>query len=67
MSKNSKIVLGIAAGVAVGVGIYALLQTEEGKKFMETAKEKAGQWKDDIADLIKKGREMAPDPAADEA
>jgi len=61
MSKNSKLILGIAAGVAVGVGIYALLQTEEGKKIMNSAKDMAGKWTDDLKDLLNKGKKMADD------
>jgi hypothetical protein len=70
MSKNSKVLLGFIAGVAAGVGIYALLQSEEGQKWIQTAKDTAGKWKEEIDDLLKKGKEMAGDAAeaaADEA
>ena len=61
MSKNSKLILWIAAGVAVGVGIYALLQTDEGKKMMNSAKDMAGKWKGEIKDLLNKGKKLADD------
>lgn len=61
MSK--KVLLGFIAGVAAGVGIYALLQSEEGQKWVQSAKDTAGKWKEEIDDLLKKGKEMASDAA----
>ena len=59
MSGNSKLLLGFAAGIAAGVGIYALLKTEKGQKIVTELKKKASDLKTEMEGLAAKGKGMA--------
>lgn len=56
MNKSSKIALGILGAAAVGVIIGGLFYTEKGKEIREQIGHKASDAKDNIADLLKKGK-----------
>lgn len=66
MKGNSKILVGFIAGVAAGVGAYALLKSEKGQELVEEIKDVASKWKSEIDDLLHKGKKAAED-IADEA
>jgi hypothetical protein len=57
MKGSSKALLGFLAGVAAGAGLYAFLKSDEGKAFKEKMKNAAGDLKDELATLAKKGKQ----------
>jgi gas vesicle protein len=57
MANESRTLLGFLAGVAVGVGAYAFLKSKKGQQFTEEVKKKAGEVKDELKDLVEKGKE----------
>ncbi|HMP94245.1 MAG TPA: YtxH domain-containing protein [Phnomibacter sp.] len=57
MSDNKKLLLGFAAGVAAGVGIYAFSQTRQGKEMVKKAKRKLRSMQTQMEDLAEKGKE----------
>ncbi|CAN5723526.1 hypothetical protein BH10BAC3_BH10BAC3_23170 [soil metagenome] len=65
MNKSSKIALGILGAAAVGVIIGALFYTEKGREIREEIGSKAGEAKDTLAELIKKGKQRANDAVND--
>lgn len=56
MKGNTKTLLGFLAGIAVGAGVYAFLQSKQGKAFAQKMKDKANDVKEDLADLGEKAR-----------
>ena len=65
MNKTSKIALGILGAAAVGVIIGGLFYTEKGKEIREQIGSKASEAKDNLAELIKKGKQRATDTVND--
>lgn len=63
MKDNSKMLLGFMAGVAAGIGVYALTQSEGGKKWVKKAKNSADKWKHKVDDLIHRQKKAAEDLA----
>ena len=61
MNNNAKMWLGFMAGLAAGIGVYAFLQSERGKEMVNDLKEKLDDLKDDVADMMDKGRKTAQD------
>jgi hypothetical protein len=57
MKGSTKTLLGFLAGVAAGAGLYAFLKSDEGKAFKEKMKNAAGDLKDELATLAKKGKQ----------
>ena len=49
MKDSSKLLLGFMAGVAAGIGLYALSQSEQGQELLKKAKDQA----DDLASKAK--------------
>jgi hypothetical protein len=54
MKKSTQTWLGFLAGAAVGAGIYAFLQSEQGKAWLQKMKDKSGDLKDNLSDLAQK-------------
>lgn len=54
MKKSTQTLLGFLAGAAVGVGIYAFLQSEQGKAWLQKMKDTSGDLKDNLSDLAQK-------------
>ena len=65
MNKSSKIALGILGAAAIGVIIGGLFYTEKGREIREQIGSKASDAKDNLANLIKKGKQRASDTAND--
>lgn len=63
MKDSSKILLGFVAGVAAGIGIYALGQSDTGKKWVKKAKNSADKWKHKVEELVHKQKKVASDLA----
>ena len=61
MTGNSKLLLGFAAGIAAGIGVYAFLRTEKGQKVVQQLRKKADDLKVDMDALAEKGKKMADD------
>jgi uncharacterized protein HemX len=61
MSGNSKLLLGFAAGLAAGLGLYAFLKSEKGQQTLSQLKRKANDLKEDMEALTEKGKQMAED------
>ena len=59
MTSNQKTMMGFLAGIAAGVGIYAFLQSETGRELLGDLKDKAEGWKDDVTDMVDKGKAKA--------
>jgi len=57
MKDSSKLLLGFMAGVAAGVGIYALAQTDEGKDILKKAKKQADELAKNAKDLVDKAKQ----------
>lgn len=53
MNTTSKLIGAFAIGALAGVAIAKLLETEQGKEFVENAKEKAASAAEDIKAKIK--------------
>jgi hypothetical protein len=63
MKDSSKVLLGFAAGVAAGVGLYALSQTEKGQEIIKDVSKKVDHIKKDVEGLVSKGKHLAEDLA----
>ncbi len=59
MKRSEKTLLGFLAGVVVGAGIYAFLNSPEGQAWIKRMKKQVGEWKEDFEDLVKQEKEMA--------
>jgi hypothetical protein len=59
MNDNAKMLLGFAAGVAAGIGLYAFLQSDKGKEMLHDLQDKMDDLKDGMADLAEQGRKAA--------
>ena len=57
MKDSSKLLLGFMAGVAAGVGIYALAQTEQGKDLLKKASKQADDLAKNAKDLLDKAKQ----------
>lgn len=63
MKDSTKVLLGFAAGVAAGVGLYALSQTDKGKEIMKDVGQKAVQLKKEMEDFVHRGKDLAGEMA----
>ena len=57
MKKSTQTLLGFLAGAAAGIGIYAFLQSEQGKEWWQKMKDKSGDFKDSLSDLAQKAED----------
>ena len=57
MKKSAHLLLGLVAGAAIGAGLYAFYQSEEGKAWWNKMKEKAAAATQDLADLAEMAKE----------
>lgn len=67
MKASTKVLLGIAAGMAAGLGLYALSQTEQGKQILKKAKDEADGLAQKAKDLMDKARREAKLDETEEA
>ncbi len=58
MNKSSKIALGILGAAAIGI-IVGLKYTDKGKEISKQLNDKACDWKEQFASLLKKGKNVA--------
>jgi hypothetical protein len=63
MKNSTKVLLGFAAGVAAGAGLYYLSQTEKGKEIVNDINRRAEGLKKGMGDIVDKGKHMAEDLA----
>lgn len=63
MKDSTKTLLGFAAGVAVGAGLYYLAKTEKGQKVINDIGRRADGLKKGVGDFVEKGKHMAEDLA----
>ena len=61
MKNTTKVLLGFAAGVAAGAGLYYLSQTEKGKEIVNDLGRRAEGLKKGMGDMVDKGKHMAED------
>jgi hypothetical protein len=61
MKNSTKVLLGFAAGVAAGAGLYYLSQTEKGKGIINDIGRRADGLKKGVGDMVDKGKHMAED------
>ncbi|MFY7912380.1 MAG: YtxH domain-containing protein [Emticicia sp.] len=55
MTKNSKIIIGVAAAAAAGAAIGLLFAPEKGAKIREKVREVANDFATDLLDVIQRG------------
>lgn len=55
MTKNSKIIIGVAAAAAAGAAIGLLFAPEKGTKIREKMREAANDFATDLLDVIQRG------------
>ncbi len=55
MTKNSKIIIGVAAAAAAGAAIGLLFAPEKGTKIREKVREVANDFATDLLDVIQRG------------
>jgi uncharacterized membrane-anchored protein YhcB (DUF1043 family) len=60
-NDNSKLLLALLGGVAVGVAIGYFLNSDKKDEIVDNLKEKASKLKDDLSDEIDKGRSIIDD------
>ncbi|MER0439164.1 YtxH domain-containing protein [Emticicia sp. W12TSBA100-4] len=63
MTKNSKIIIGIAAAAAAGAAIGVLFAPEKGSKLRERVREAANDFATDLLDAIQRGGRQYTDSA----
>jgi cytochrome c556 len=63
MKDSAKTLLGFAAGVAVGAGMYAFAKSEKGQKLMKEVGKKMDDLGKEVRNAITKGKHYADDMA----
>lgn len=61
MKDSTKTLLGFAAGVAVGAGMYAFAKSEKGQKLMKEVGKKMDDLGKEVRTAITKGKHYAED------
>lgn len=61
MKNSTKVLLGFAAGVAAGAGLYYLSQTEKGKEIVSDINRRAEGLKKGMSDMVDRGKHYAED------
>jgi len=61
MKNTTKVLLGFAAGVAAGAGLYYLSQTPKGKEIVNDINRRAEGVKKGVGNMVDKGKHMAED------
>lgn len=59
MTTKTKIILGVASGIAIGVVAGLLLAPDKGTATLSKVKDTAGGWVDSLGDLFSKAKEQA--------
>lgn len=65
MTKNSKIIIGVAAAAAAGAAIGLLFAPEKGSKVRERVREVANDFATDLLDVIQRGGRQYSDSVED--
>ena len=57
MTSGTKIILGLMAAAVAGAAIGILIAPEKGSELRKRIKNKAGEWVDDVSELLALGKE----------
>lgn len=60
-NNNSKIILALLAGAAVGIAIGYFLNSDKKEELLNDLKEGASNFKDDLAEQFEKGKSILED------
>ncbi len=58
MTSTTKVILGLLGAAAVGAAIGLLLAPSKGSELRKSIKDKAGEWADNLGNMISSGKEQ---------